>query len=224
MNVHLLSPIIYIFYTKSFLFFKPCPKSNLMIKMRTAHNIILCLLSLIMFVGILYSNYKTSKLNSIHNILCKSYNNDSFSLLNAHLFLYSKYLEWGDTLFLHLSGKQISMLQYTHHMSTAFLVYLNTMDFMNSHYLIPMALNCFVHFWMYLYFAFPKGILKYFRKQITQIQIIQHIICIITSIYINTLHNCHQNKYGNKCGLLLYLIYLFYFSVFYINVYFKKLK
>lgn len=41
-------------------------------------------------------------------------------------FLWSKYWEWLDTLFLHLSGKPISQLQYTHHMSTAMLVYYKT--------------------------------------------------------------------------------------------------
>ena len=113
------------------------------------------------------------------------------------------------------------MLQYTHHMSTTFLVYLNTYDFMNPHYLIAMGSNCFAHIWMYWYFAFPKGILKYVRVQITQIQIIQHIVCITTSIYIENLSNCNQNKYGNKVGLLLYSMYLFYFSLFYIKSYFN---
>ncbi len=221
MNIHLLSPFLYMLFTKVILLYDSCPNNQIMISMRKIHNITLSLLSMFMFVSIIYANYLTNKLSSLHNLLCISYNNNHVALFSAKMFLYSKYLEWGDTLFLHLSGKPISMLQYTHHMSTAFLVYLNTVETMNSHYIVAMGLNCFVHIPMYWYFAYPNGFLKLFRVRITQIQIIQHIICIITSIYI-CFTDCHQNKYGNKCGLIGYLIYLFYFLLFYMKSYLRK--
>ena len=221
MNIHLLSPFLYMLFTKVILLFDSCPGNQIMITIRKIHNITLSLLSIFMLVSIIYANFLTNKLSSLHNLLCISYNNNYVALFSAKMFLYSKYLEWGDTLFLHLSGKPISMLQYTHHMSTAFLVYLNTMETMNSHYIVAMGLNCFVHIPMYWYFAYPNGFLKLFRVRITQIQIIQHIICIITSTYI-CFTDCHQNKYGNKCGLIGYLMYLFYFSLFYIKSYFRK--
>lgn len=221
MNVHLLSPFLYMLFTKVILLFDSCPGNQIMITIRKIHNITLSLLSIFMLVSIIYANLLTNKLSSLHNLLCISYNNNYVALFSAKMFLYSKYLEWGDTLLLHLSGKPISMLQYTHHMSTAFLVYLNTVETMNSHYIVAMGLNCLVHIPMYWYFAYPNGFLKQFRVRITQIQIIQHIICIITSIYI-CFTDCHQNKYGNKCGLIGYLMYLFYFSLFYIKSYFRK--
>ena len=221
MNIHLLSPFLYMLFTKAILLFDSCPGNQIMITIRKIHNITLSLLSIFMLVSIIYANFLTNKLNSLHNLLCISYNNNNVALLCAEMFLYSKYLEWGDTLFLHLSGKPISMLQYTHHMSTAFLVYLNTVETMNSHYIVAMGLNCLVHIPMYWYFAYPNGFLKQFRVRITQIQIIQHIICIITSIYI-CFTDCHQNKYGNKCGLIGYLMYFFYFSLFYMKSYLLK--
>ena len=221
MNIHLFSPLCYMLFTKLICLFKPCPNNKVMIKIRKVHNIILSLLSIFMLASIIYANYLTNKLFSFTNLLCISYNNNKFALFSAKIFLYSKYLEWGDTLFIHLSNKPITMLQYTHHMSTAFIVYLNTAEIMNSHYIVAMGLNCLVHIPMYWYFAYPNGFLRPYRFRITQIQIIQHIICILTSIYMCFL-DCDQNKYGNICGLICYIMYLFYFSIFYIESYFNN--
>ena len=95
-----------------------------------------------MLIGITIGNYQTNKLSSINNILCKSYDNNYYSTISSQLFLYSKYIEWGDTMFLHLSGKKISMLQYTHHMTTALLMYLNTSYYLSPHIFVFMSLNC----------------------------------------------------------------------------------
>jgi len=141
---------------------------------------------------------------------------------SVYVFLYSKYLEWLDTVFLHLSGKRISMLQYTHHMTTVVTLYVNFMDYVSPCIIVPMGLNCLVHIPMYWYFAFPKGFLYKYRMLITRSQIIQHILVIISAIYTYIMDNCEQNKYGNIIGLLMYFMYLFYFTVFYINSYLKK--
>ena len=145
-------------------------------------------------------------------------------IIIVELFLYSKYLEWGDTLFLHLSGKPITMLQYTHHMTTSFLVYTNMYEYISPHLFIFQATNCFVHVPMYWYFAFPNGFFRKFKKIITQIQIVQHVICLITIVYTMNLNNCEQNIYGNQTGLFMYMMYLFYFSIFYIKTYLKNIK
>ena len=131
---------------------------------RRFHNMLLSFMSFIMLVGITYSTYRNNKFQSLNNLLCKPYNYDIIALSSSWMFLYSKYIEWGDTLFLHLSGKNISMLQYTHHMSTALLVYIHLREFISPLIYIYMALNCFVHVLMYWYFAFPRGILFKFRK------------------------------------------------------------
>ena len=87
-----------------------------------------------------------------------------------------------------------------------------------------MGLNCFVHVPMYWYFAYPKGALLPYRKNITQLQIIQHIICVLTSIHIYNLDNCEQNYYGKELGLGLYVMYLLYFVHFYVMAYINKLN
>ena len=225
MNIHIISPLLYVGFVKLIQYIKPCPTSEVMLKYRLCHNIFLSILSLFMLLGITYGNFITNKLSSLENLLCLPYDNDLVSVLSVWTFLYSKYLEWGDTLFLHLSGKKISYLQYTHHMTTAILMYSNLADYISPHIYIFMSLNCFVHIFMYWYFAYPKGMLYKIRKLITQMQIVQHVICILTIVYTMRLDNCEQNKYGNKLGLLMYLMYLFYFIVFYINSYRdKKLK
>ena len=104
-------------------------------------------------------------------------------------------------------------------MTTAILMYSNMIEYISPHIFIFMSLNCFVHIFMYWYFAYPRGFLFKYRKYITQFQILQHIICLLTIIYTNNLNNCNQNKYGNIAGLIAYLMYLFYFLMFYIKSY-----
>ena len=144
--------------------------------------------------------------------------------ISTQLFLWSKYVEWGDTLFLHLSGKPISMLQYTHHMSTAVLTYVGfDRTIISPHAMVFVGSNTLVHIPMYWYFAFPKGFLHKYRKLITQSQIVQHIGCLGVIIYTSKIDNCEQAEYGNVFGLAMYSMYLFYFGVFYINTYFHPL-
>ena len=223
MLVHIYSPFLYMLFVKILYFFEPCPESFIMKLLRKIHNILLSILSFLMFIGLSYGCYIEDKFQSVNNLLCSPITNN-ISSTSLIIFLYSKYLEWGDTLFLHLSGKSISMLQYTHHMTTAFLVYINMIDYLSPHFFIFVSMNCLVHIPMYWYFAFPKGILYKYRKCITRIQIFQHIVSLITIIYTMCLNNCQQNKYGNQVGLLLYSMYLFYFTSFYINAYLKKIK
>uniref|UniRef100_A0A6C0EJX8 Very-long-chain 3-oxoacyl-CoA synthase n=1 Tax=viral metagenome TaxID=1070528 RepID=A0A6C0EJX8_9ZZZZ len=218
-SIHLLSPVLYYCFVKCLNYLHPCPQSNYMIFFRKIHNIILCILSFIMLIGITVANYQTYKFNTLNNLLCVPYNNNIYATISVTLFLYSKYIEWGDTVYLHLSGKSISQLQYTHHMTTAFLVYCNMVDYISPGIYVCMSLNCFVHIWMYWYFAYPRGYLKKYKVLITQAQIVQHIVCLVAIIYTSFLDNCEQNKYGNSVGFLLYMMYLLYFSMFYFKNY-----
>ena len=222
---HLLSPIFYMLYVKSICLIKPCPSNLIMLKFRKYHNITLSVLSFIMLTGITIANYQEEKYDSVYNILCKSYNNNIYADYSTKLFLYSKYLEWLDTLFIHLSNKQITKLQYTHHMSTAFLVYLTTNKIVIPSCFVQMSLNCLVHIFMYWYFAYPYGVLFNYRKNITQIQIIQHIISFSSIVYQLNVDKCRHIMYGTEVGFLLYLMYLSQFSYFYISRYYvKKIK
>ena len=140
MHINIISPFLYIIFVNRITKLIPCPKSTTMKIIRKYHNINLSILSFIMLVGFTIGNYQTDKLSSLNNLLCKPYSNNSYIIISANMFLYSKYLEWGDTLFLHLSGKSISMLQYTHHMTTAFLMYANIIDYISPYIYVFTAL------------------------------------------------------------------------------------
>lgn len=222
---HLFSPVGYIIFVKLLQYLPQCPESNVMKITRKWHNIGLSMLSLIMLGGILYGSLDANKFESLDDLICKPYDKEINSWLiteiSVELFLWSKYWEWLDTLFLHLSGKPISWLQYTHHMSTAILTHLNIRDEVCTYAFILMGLNCLVHVFMYWYFAYPKGVLYRVRKLITQSQIVQHVICFCATVY-SYVYNCKQNRYANESAILLYLMYLIFFSVFYANTYYKK--
>lgn len=224
---HIFSPLLYCsFVSFSKKYFKPLNNENLyLIIFRKIHNINLSLLSFGMFYIFTIGQYQEDKFSQFNNFICKSYNNNVNSWWAANLFLWSKYLEWGDTLFLILFNKPISWLQYTHHMSTAFLMYFNMNDNLSPYLYLPIASNCLVHIPMYWYFAYPKGFLYKFRKIITYSQIIQHISVLILISY--TYYNrdtCPQNYYGNIFGLALYSMYLLFFINLFISKYIKSDK
>lgn len=224
---HVLSPFLYMGFVNIITqILAPCPNSGVVLFARKCHNIILSVLSAIMLGMCLHESILDGKIWGIHTIICKPYapTND-WMVLAGSLFLYSKYLEWGDTLFLHLGGKPISMLQYTHHMTTSIFVYIckiNNVVMPMGH--IFMLTNCFVHVPMYWYFAFPHGFLYPYRRFITQIQIVQHIFCIATTIYSFVLDDCNNGFIGRCTALSLYTLYLVYFAQFYIRSYLKKKK
>lgn len=223
LNVHFLSPIFYFYFVKAIKRIPPCPKSKLMLSFRKYHNINLSLLSGVMLIGVFTGNIISNKILTPYDIICKPYDDNIISRYSFKLFLYTKYLEWGDTLFLQLSSKPISQLQFIHHMSTAWLMYLNQVDYPSPSLLVYVGMNCFVHVPMYWYFAFPKGVLKNYRQTITNIQILQHVVCIMTSIYSvkQGKGNCEHNDYGGEAGLIMYTIYLLYFLQFYLQNYLR---
>ena len=159
-TIHTVSPLLYAMFVEAIRLFEPCPNSKFMKLVRKIHNITLSEISLILFLGITFGTYLDNKFSSLNNLMCLSYDNNNF-LVNksVELFLYSKYLEWFDTFYIHLSGKPITQLQYTHHMTTALVVYINSME-----YISPVCcsngfeLSC--SYSNVLVFCFPQGSVK----------------------------------------------------------------
>ena len=71
----------------------------------------------------------------------------------------------------------MSDLHYTHHMR-AFLLYYNINNEVGSSALILIGLNCFVHIFMYYYFAFPYSFMSKFKINYTN-SISSTFYCII---------------------------------------------
>ena len=221
-SIHNLSPLIYIFFVDFIKNIKPIPDSLKMKKIRLIYNVYMSFLSAWMLYGIIVGTYETSKFSSIYNFICKDYGYNYMIEAFTKLFLYSKYIEYLDTLFLVLSGKSISWLQYTHHASTAILVYNNMNTTIIPQVSLFIMMNCFVHIPMYWYFAYPRGLLYPVRQFITMIQIIQHIIAVTVISITPYIENCKYNYIGNRLGLLLYGVYLTFFIVFYMKKYIER--
>ena len=220
--MHLLSPLLFCFYVECIKKIPPIPKNKLMLTCRKYHNITLSIYSGFSLLSILIITHNNDKFNSINDLICKPYEESYFTTFIFQLFLYSKYIEWGDTLYLHLSGKKISNLQYTHHMTTAFLGYIGSRNFYNPGGSVAVITNTLVHIPMYWYFAFPKGVFQPYKKIITQLQILQHILCLYCITYSMKYKSdtfCIQNPYSCEIGLSFYTMYLLFFLSFYLFKY-----
>ena len=198
------------------------PDSLKMKKILKIYNLYMSGLSVWMLYGITMGTHETSKFNSMYDFICKEYGYNYMIDVSTKLFLYSKYIEYLDTLFLVLSGKSISWLQYTHHASTAILMYNNINTAISPYISLFVMMNCFVHIPMYWYFAYPRGLLYHIRQFITMIQIIQHIIAVNVLSITLYIEKCEQSYIGNRIGLLLYSMYLTFFVVFYMKKYIER--
>lgn len=219
------SPLLYMVYVeiaKLVLPYETKKSKPIFDVLKLVHNLGLAIASLAMLVGIIYCAWESGKLNSLHASLCGPFQDEKTAMLVGRYFYLSKYWEWIDTAFLITAKKEITWLQYTHHMSTAILVFANISPVISSASLLACFTNTFVHVFMYFYFAFPQGLRKY-RKWITTIQIIQHCMCLsgFTYIYLN-LDSCVTTTMGIKMALALYAMYLTFFVLFYIVQYVQK--
>ena len=207
MNViHLTSPFLYALFVYCIQDWKKV-HAPWFHPVRKIYNMFMSIWSAYMLYIITLATYNDGKFTD----WCTPYQ----SYTGVNMFLYSKYVEWLDTLFLVLSGKKISRLQYIHHMSTVVLTYTNV----NTPSLfIFMGSNCFVHWIMYWYFAFPRGMLRPYRKWITGSQIVQHALCLYTIGYHRHVITCYR-PIGLDIGLGAYAVYLFMFLNFYLKVY-----
>ena len=224
-NIHYFSPVIFSLYVYLLRKVKPCPDNRKIIKFRKYHNIGLSIASFLFLIGSIFSNIQSHKFDSLKSLICQPYLNTYLVYYVSKSFYYSKYWEWLDTAFLHLSGKEISFLHYSHHMSVPLLGYINIRTETVYYGFILIFTNSFVHFFMYWYYAYPKGILRPYRQWITRIQIIQHLICLLTIISTYLYDDCIQLPGCNEYSLSGYLMYLYYFLDFYWKNYRKdKIK
>ena len=184
------SPILYMVYVeiaKRVLPLESKENKTIFDSIKLVHNLGLAIASLVLLMGIIYAAYISRKFESVHAALCYPFLDEKLAMMVGRYFYLTKYWEWVDTAFIITAGKEISWLQYTHHMSTAILVYANIAPVISSASLLACFTNTFVHVFMYFYYAFPHGFMRKYRQWITTIQIIQHCMCLsgFTYIYFN---------------------------------------
>mmetsp|Transcript_5466 Transcript_5466/g.9635 ORF Transcript_5466/g.9635 Transcript_5466/m.9635 type:complete len:281 (+) Transcript_5466:154-996(+) len=198
------------------------------------HNIILSLLSLVMFLAITYETFDYISLHSFKDSLCISRDTMSFSTSETrirfwlYIFYLSKFYELIDTFLLIIRRKPLTLLHVWHHAS----VIVETWSWIQYRMIFcvyGMMFNSFVHILMYFYFGCSLvhiKLPKWFRQSITSIQIIQFITSFIFAIpYVVLLVTQPNSCYGIEAFYISILCngsYLALFIRFYIKSYNSK--
>jgi fatty acid elongase 3 len=148
------------------------------------HNLILCVISIVIFVGFLKGIVITLLEDGFSKLYCgSSQKNNDLILYWASVIYLSKYYELLDTLFLILRKKPLTLLHVWHHFSVIYICWFATSDRMMSAW-IHGSINSFVHILMYYYYAMqsvnPRKV--WWRKYITSIQIVQFVIDLVSSL------------------------------------------
>eukprot|EP01129_Flabellula_baltica_P016749 TRINITY_DN9079_c0_g1_i1.p1 TRINITY_DN9079_c0_g1~~TRINITY_DN9079_c0_g1_i1.p1 ORF type:complete len:253 (-),score=12.13 TRINITY_DN9079_c0_g1_i1:4-762(-) len=140
-------------------------------QLRTAHSLLLSILSLFMGILMVIHVYEEGRFSSPYNMACKLTPNEGLYGWANMIYVLSKIWEWGDTMFLILFSKPLIFLHVFHHMTTFTMAALT--------HNLPVGgfafINCFVHVVMYFYYAFP---VRSIRKFITVGQLSQFVVVL----------------------------------------------
>ncbi|KAL2254357.1 putative elongation of fatty acids protein DDB_G0272012 [Sesamum indicum] len=151
------------------------------------HNLVLCLLSLIMAVGCTLSALHQTPPDYPIWPLCFPVNHTpprGPSFFWAHVFYFSKILEFLDTLLILLSGSRSRRLSFLHVYHHAVVVVMCYVWLATSQSLFPVALvtNATVHVVMYSYYLLSAvGIRPWWKRLVTDFQIIQFLFSFVIS-------------------------------------------
>lgn len=136
----------------------------------------------------------------------------------ASLFLYSKVLEFGDTVFLILKKKEIPFLHWYHHTTVFLFCWIGfvTKSSFAAHF---GSVNVAVHSLMYTYFALHAAgfrIPKVVSTALLVIQLMQMVIGLVivylTHSYLHSGSGCNSTDLVTICAALMYASYLFLFA------------
>ncbi|EGC28573.1 hypothetical protein DICPUDRAFT_159984 [Dictyostelium purpureum] len=185
------------------------------------HNIILCLWSLAMCVGIIYEVIKRSVAEgSPLFTFCeaaKGYDN-GVSYYWSYIFYISKFYELLDTVIIVLKKKPLIFLHVYHHCIVVWLCWYFLYSGWNLQ-LWVVFLNTFVHVFMYyFYFQSARGISVWWKKYITKIQILQFCCLGVAGVLHVTAINTVGCVTHYPCFAAAYSInfsFLFLFTQFY---------
>eukprot|EP01084_Bolivina_argentea_P045142 83091_1 len=140
------------------------------------HNLILCVWSAIMFIGVIYNlGYHIFVNNRSISYLVTDPNLEVYESLQFWFYIYylSKYYEIIDTFILILKKKSLIALHVWHHAVMMYLGWLWT-DSKWTLVWYGMAFNTFVHVLMYYYyFVSTFGIRVWWKRHLTKLQLIQ---------------------------------------------------
>ena len=138
------------------------------------------------------------------------------------LFILSKITEFGDTLFLLLRNKKVHFLHWYHHLITLLFSYVQCILLLETFEWVT-YMNVIVHSFMYTYYAihiYKPSYVKQFSTCITTIQVMQ----MFHGMFITSYHILYCNGVKDYPGFILYSIYAYLFSEYFIKRYLPKLS
>ncbi|KAL3843706.1 hypothetical protein ACJIZ3_001109 [Penstemon smallii] len=184
-----LTVLTYLTLTFSFLFLLPLTLPTTPLRLITAaHNLTLTLLSLLMAVGCTLSTLHQTPPNNPIWPICFPANHTpprGPTFFWAHVFYFSKILEFVDTMLILLSGSRSRRLSFLHVYHHAVVVVMCYVWLEASQSLFPVALvtNACVHVVMYAYyFLCGLGIRPWWKRLVTDFQIVQFVFSFLISV------------------------------------------
>ncbi|KAF9407722.1 hypothetical protein HW555_012342 [Spodoptera exigua] len=144
------------------------------------------------------------------------------------LYYMIKVLDLLDTIFFVLRKKfnQVSFLHVYHHLGMCLLGFIGTKYVPGGHGIMLGFINSMVHAVMYSYYLIsivrPQWVRQWWKKYITQLQILQFIILILHFGHVLFEPSCEYPKWVSFMFLPHNIFILFLFSDFYIKEYILK--
>lgn len=144
------------------------------------------------------------------------------------LFVLSKVLELGDTVFIVLRKQPLIFLHWYHHATVLMYVWYSYPEKIASGRWF-MVMNYVVHSFMYTYYclrAMKYNVPKWVNMFITSMQLLQMIVGIVVNIVayntLNAGNECGHNYINIKYCLMMYFSYLVLFAHFFYTAYIVK--
>jgi len=195
------------------------------------HNLFLCLLSLLMFVGVELNVYRVIKNKGLFYTYCDVPDHPHGTMQTGPMsfwmwvFYASKYYEMIDTVILVFKRRQLTVVHVYHHFIVPSLfwgmIYSNT----TSHWLL-VAANSFIHVIMYYYYMMATlGYEMWWKKYLTQMQIIQFLLDImfawtpLIAIFGLGTWDCSGKLWNVAFGTIVGLTFVYLFTAFYVRTY-----
>tara|TARA_Y100000768_G_C23985609_1_gene688640 strand:+ start:1130 stop:1888 length:759 start_codon:yes stop_codon:yes gene_type:complete len=185
-------------------------------------NTLLSFFSFYGFIVLFPYIYEKYNQNTLNTMICKHeiFYTSKVAYIIA-IFNATKCLEWGDTVFLILRKKPIIFLHWYHHLVTYLFCWHGTMYSYKSDAtgVYFCAMNLFVHFIMYGYYALSSiNIRLPYSWIITVLQTIQMFIGVFLLLYTPFCKDSWSNNwFGNIFGSIMYGSYTYLFSKILIN-------
>ncbi|KAK7871575.1 hypothetical protein R5R35_010372 [Gryllus longicercus] len=167
------------------------------------------------------------------NAWCLPFNcseDDAFSMMLFHgykLYFYNKLFDLLDTLFFVLRKKfdHISFLHVYHHAFMCFGVWLGAKYHPGGNTTTIGIANGLIHVMMYSYYQLALlGYTVWWKKYLTQMQIIQFVIVFIHNFAVFFVKSCNYGLFITLLTLAQAIYFIYMFTNFYLKTYRKEIK